>query len=298
MELFKLKILRWLAPLMVRFKWRGRVPPGVVAEPLQIVSGETSVPARCYRPEGAAGPLPVILYFHGGGWVGLDLDTHDPLCRDLCRHSGHMVISVDYRIAPEHPFPAGVQDCLGALDWLVQNAAGLGGDVSRLSVAGDSAGGNLAAVVALEARRRHPGVLKGQILIYPATDHPAHADWPSYRSHGGKEYPLTLEGMKDLWRLYTTNSSLWPTGAGSHDLATPYRVQDLGGLPPALLLIAEEDLLRDEGIAYGQRMQEAGVSVQVKTYPGQKHGFIGMEPTEAHLQAMADVKAWTQGLHA
>lgn len=295
LELLKLKILRRLAPPLIRFKWRGKLPAGVTTQPLEIASGDTRVPARLYKPEAASGALPVMLYFHGGGWVGLNLDTHDALCRDLCRSSGHMIISVDYRLAPEHPFPAGVNDCLGALDWLVANARRFGADPARITVGGDSAGGNLAAVIAQQARGRHPGVIKGQLLIYPVTDH-CSADWPSYQRYGGKPYGLTYQGMTDLWRWYTSNSPHWAPGATSHDLATPYRVHDLAGLPPAFVVLAEEDLLCDEGVAYGRRMQEAGNRVQTKIYPEQHHGFVGTEPSAAHSESISDMRDWLRAL--
>lgn len=295
LEKFKLAFLRWMVRVAVRYKWRGKVVTDVTVDALEIACGATHVPARRYTPPQAQGALPVLLFFHGGGWVGFDLDTHDPLCRDLCARSGYLVISVDYRLAPEHPFPAGVQDCLGALEWLVQNAATLGADAERIAVGGDSAGGNLAAVVALQARERFSGVVKGQVLIYPVTDY-ASADWPSYLSCSGKGYPLSHAGLKDLWRMYTSNSLEWPPGRTQHELATPYRVENLTGLPPALVLIAEDDLLRDEGLAYAQRMKDAGVPVSVKTFPGQKHGFVGLEPTPEHAAAAADIAAWLRNV--
>ena len=294
-ELIKLRILRRLFVPVIRMKWRGKLPTGVVVEPLGMAHGEAWVSARRYTPAGDHRALPVMLFFHGGGWVGFNLDTHDALCRDICRRTGHIVISVDYRLAPEHPFPAGVQDCLAAFDWLVANAARIGADPQRISIGGDSAGGNLAAVVALQARNRHPGVLKGQILIYPVTDHVS-GDWPSYARYGRKPYPLTRESLADLWRWYTAGSHEWPA-SNSHELATPQRVADLSGLPPALVLLAEEDLLCDEGRAYAGRMQEAGNDVQVKTYPGQKHGFVGLEPTAAHDQALANIQVWMAQLY-
>lgn len=295
LEKVRLAFLRWVVRVAVRYKWRGKVVTDVTVDALEIASGDTRVSARRYTPLHARGPLPVLLFFHGGGWVGFDLDTHDPLCRDLCSRSGYLVISVDYRLAPEHPFPAGVQDCVGALDWLVQNAATLGADPARIAIGGDSAGGNLAAVVALQARERLPGVLKGQVLIYPVTDHFS-AAWPSYVSCSGKGYPLSHAGLKDLWRMYTSNSLDWPQDQTQHELATPYRVENIQGLPPALVLIAEDDLLRDEGLAYAQRMRDAGVPVSVKTFPGQKHGFVGLEPTPAHAAAAADIAIWLRAI--
>jgi acetyl esterase len=234
-----------------------------------------------------------MLFFHGGGWVGFDLDTHDPLCRDLCARSRHLIVSVDYRLAPEHPFPDGVNDCLAALDWLIVNAERLGGRADRIVICGDSAGGNLAAVVALQARTRHPGRLSGQVLIYPVTDHYT-AQWPSYASCGGKEYPLTRDGIEEIWNWYVRDSREWQPGQTSHDLATPYRVKDVSGLPRTLFIIASDDLLRDEGLAYADRMEEAGNKVKTRIFPGQKHGFVGTEPSAAHSEAIAEIAQWLQ----
>lgn len=289
-ERIRLRILRWLVRVVVAHKWRGKRATNLKVSEQRIAVDGGDIAIRSFCPEGA-GPFPVILYFHGGGWVGFDLDTHDPMCRDLCARSGHLVLSVEYRLAPEHPFPVGVRDCLAALDWARANVGAQGGDAQRLLLAGDSAGGNLATVVALQARTRHPGTVKGQVLIYPVTDH-ASADWPSYKSCSGRGYPLSYDGLKDLWELYLRNSPEWKPGQTSHELATPYRVPDLGGLPRTLLLIADDDLLRDEGVAYAERLSQAGVAVTTKRYPGQKHGFVGLEPTPAHRQAMEDIAAW------
>ena len=185
-ERLKIRVLRWLIRIAVKVKWRGKVDTTIRTESINVGSREKAIFARTYRPKDASGQLPIILFFHGGGWVGFDVDTHDPLCRDLCRQTGHMILSVDYRLAPENPFPAGVNDCLEALDWLVANVEKLGANPNQILVCGDSAGGNLAAVVALQARTRHPGKLKGQILIYPVTDHVS-TEWPSYVSYGSKE---------------------------------------------------------------------------------------------------------------
>lgn len=293
LERMKLHFLRWLVALLMAHKWKGKSATDVDVTPLMIESGSTRVAARLYKPQSAKGPLPVTLYFHGGGWVAWSVATHDPICRDLCSRSGHMIISVDYRLAPEHPFPAGVNDCLGALNWLEANVSKLGGDRDRIQVSGDSAGGNLAAVVALQARSSHPGLIKGQVLIYPVIEHcSAQGQWPSYKLYSGKGYGLTDKSMKDLWRLYTNDSPLWKDGQTSHDLATPYRVTDVSGLPRTLLVLAEEDVLRDEGLGYGQRLSDAGADVQVKRYPSQKHGFVGSEPSAAYQQAINDIATW------
>lgn len=290
-EILKIRVLRWLIRIAVKIKWRGKVDATIHTESINVGSREKPIFARTYKPKDASGPLPVILFFHGGGWVGFDVDTHDPLCRDLCRHTGHMIISVDYRLAPEHPFPAGVNDCLEALDWLIANVEKLGGNANQILICGDSAGGNLAAVVALQARTRHPGKLTGQILIYPVTDHIS-TEWPSYTTYGSKEYPLTHVAIEEIWGWYVKGSKEWKAGQTSHDLATPYRVKDISGLPRTLVVIANEDLLRDEGIAYADRMKEAGVDVKMTVYPGQKHGFVGTEPTPAHYQAISEIAQW------
>lgn len=291
LELIKIRVLRWMIRIAVKIKWRGKVDASVRVENINVGSGAKPIPARTYKPKDASGPLPLMLFFHGGGWVGFDVDTHDPLCRDLCGRTGHLVVSIDYRLAPEHPFPAGVNDCLEALDWLIVNAERLGGNPNQIVICGDSAGGNLAAVVALQARTRHPGALKGQVLIYPVTDHVS-SQWPSYASYGGKEYPLTREGVAEIWRWYVQGSKEWRNGQTSHDLATPYRVKDVSGLPRTLVLIADEDLLRDEGIAYADRMKEAGVDVKTAIFPKQKHGFVGTEPSPAHDQAILEISQW------
>ena len=290
-EILKIRVLRWLIRIAVKVKWRGKVDGTIRTESINVGSSAKPIFARTYKPKDASGPLPVILYCHGGGWIGFDVDTHDPLCRDLCRETGHMILSVDYRLAPEHPFPAGVNDCLESLDWLIANVEKMGGDANRILISGDSAGGNLAAVVALQARTRHPGKLKGQILIYPVTDHVS-TEWPSYTTYGGKEYPLTRVGIEDIWRLYVKGSKEWQQGQASHDLATPYRVKDVSGLPRTLVILANEDLLRDEGLAYANRLKETGVDVQTSTYPNQKHGFVGTEPSPAHYQAISEIAQW------
>ncbi len=290
LDLLKLKIFRPLARVLVSFKWRGqRASDLTVSNETMPVDGG-SIGLRIYTPRGK-GPFPVLHYFHGGGWVGCDLETHDPLCRDLCVQSGHLVVSFDYRLAPEYPFPIPIQDCLASLAWMKANAARLSGDPDRIFLGGDSAGGNLAAVAAQQARKLHPGLIKGQVLIYPVTDH-CSAQWPSYRTHGGKGFTLTHADVTQLWSFYVSNSPLWQPGTRSHDLATPLHVEDLAGLPRSLLVIAEEDLLRDEGVEYARRMAQAGTDVEVKRYPQQQHGFVGMEPSVAHRQAVADIAGW------
>lgn len=241
-------------------------PVEQVASAVDRAAGEVQV--RVYRPRGAAAGaiLGGVLYLHGGGWVCGDLDTHDRLCRALANRSGAAVIAVDYRLAPEHPFPAGLDDGLAALAWTRENAAGIGVDPRRLAVAGDSAGGNLAAVIAL--RDRDAGgapPLRFQLLVYPITD--GAMDTPSY-SDNGDGYYLTRSGMGWYWGHYIGGAD------PLHPDASPLRAGDLGELPPAYVLTAEHDPLRDEGEAYAERLRAAGVPVRLRRRAGMIHGFF------------------------
>jgi acetyl esterase len=217
------------------------------------------IPVRVYTPKEGDPPYPVVVFFHGGGFVIGDLDTHDQVCRQLANGSRAMVIAVDYRLAPEHPWPAAPDDCLAATDWVLEHAAELGGDPSRVAVAGDSAGGNLAAVVAQARRER----LQAQVLIYPATDlsmsHPSIIE-------NGDGYLLTKEGMD------------WFMGHYAPDVeditCSPLANHELAGLPPTLIITAEYDPLRDEGEAYAEHLREAGVPVSLTRYDGMIHGFF------------------------
>jgi acetyl esterase len=224
------------------------------------------VPLRLYRPA-ADEPLPAILYFHGGGFVIGSLDTHDGTCRALANASGCAVVSVDYRLAPEHRFPAAPEDCWAALAWVAKEGAALGVDGARLAVAGDSAGGNLAATAALLARARGPA-LRYQLLVYPVTDHAF--DTPSYRENG-EGYFLSAAMMRWFWQQYLEDA-----GQGADPLASPLRATELAGLPPALVVTAEYDPLRDEGEAYAARLRAAGVPTELRRFPGQIHGFFSM----------------------
>jgi acetyl esterase len=229
---------------------------------------------RIYRPLGAgAAPspgttLPVLVYYHGGGWTIGDLDTHDVLCRQLCNGSGAVVVSVDYRMAPEHRFPAAVDDCLAATLWVARHARELGVDAARLAVGGDSAGGNLAAAVAILARDSGELPIAFQLLIYPATDmrrgHASHAT-------NGRGYVLTTELISYYHDHYIADAA--------HDLdwrASPLLHGDLTRLPPALVLTAGFDPLRDEGLDYADRLVAAGNRATYACYERQIHGFITM----------------------
>jgi acetyl esterase len=235
------------------------------------------IPVRLYRPLGSgAGPLPVLVYFHGGGWVIGDLDTHDVLCRELANAAGCAVVAVDYRMGPEHRFPAAVDDVLAATRWVRREAAALGLDAGRLAVGGDSAGGNLAAVVAIAARDACDLPIACQLLIYPATD--MRRGHPSHQSNG-QGYLLTRDTMAYFHDHYITDPA--------HDLdwrASPLLHTDLAGLPPALVITAGHDPLRDEGAAYAQALTAAGNSAAYVCFERQIHGFITMGKVldEAH----------------
>jgi acetyl esterase len=228
------------------------------------------VPLRLYRPLGsdAGAMLPVLVYFHGGGWTMGDLDTHDVLCRELANGSGCAVVSIDYRLGPEHRFPAAVIDCFAATRWVHEHAATLGLDAQRLGVGGDSAGGNLAAVVAIAARDAKNLPIRFQLLIYPATDMRRGSD--SHQSKG-QGYLLTQDTLTYFHDHYIDDVA--------HDLdwrASPLLHTDLRKLPPALVITAGYDPLRDEGLAYSQRLSEAGNRATHLCFEWQIHGFITM----------------------
>jgi acetyl esterase/lipase len=228
------------------------------------------IPLRLYRPAGveAAARLPVLVYFHGGGWVIGDLDTHDVLCRQLTSEAGVSVVSVDYRMAPEHKFPAAVDDSWAATRWVVGHADELKVDAARLAVAGDSAGGNLAAVVALLARDQGGPAIRLQVLNYPVTD--CNMETGSYREFADG-FLLTRVSMQWFFDHY------FKTPADAADWrASPLRAPSLAGLPPALIITAGFDPLRDEGEAYAARLRQAGVSVDAVCFGGMIHGFLPM----------------------
>jgi acetyl esterase len=228
-----------------------------------------TVAARVYRPEGD-GPHPTLVFFHGGGFVIGDLDTHDDQCRWICRESGVVVLSVDYRLAPEAPFPAAVDDCLAATRWAAEHVAELGGDPARLAVGGDSAGANLAAVVAQELRDAGGPPLAAQLLVYPATDF-VDDDGQTHASRvaNAEGYFLTADDMAWFGENY----------AGPADRSDPRMSPLLGrleGLPPAVVVTAEYDPLRDEGEAYARALEAAGCTVRARRFDGLIHGFFDL----------------------
>jgi acetyl esterase len=261
-----------LSPEAARAQAEARRIPGPIQEVANVedrtVPGPLGeIPVRIYTPEGS-GPFPALVFFHGGGWVVGSIQGSDHTCRALANGGGCVVVSVEYRLAPEHKFPAAADDSYAATRWVAENAAAIGVDPARIAVGGVSAGGNLAAVVALMARDRGGPSLVHQLLVVPVTDY--RANTPSYRENG-EGYQLSANGMRWFWNHYLASES-----DGAHPYASPLYADDLRGLPPALVQTAEYDPLRDEGEAYAARLREAGVPVTATRFPGMIHGFFSL----------------------
>jgi len=242
-------------------------PPEPVhrVEPLSIPGPAGALYARLYAVE-ADGPLPIVVYFHGGGWVLGDCDSHDKGVRALTNAAQCLSVSVDYRLAPENPFPAAIDDCFAALRWVAENAAALGGDPSRIAVAGDSAGGNLAAAAALMAKAEGGPKLAFQLLIYPVVDSDLETD--SYREHADA-LVLNRARMEYFWDRYVPD-----TAQRTDWRAAPMRAPDLSGLPPALIIGSGIDPLYSEGVAYAERLRDAGVETEHLPFPRMAHAFF------------------------
>ncbi len=244
-------------------------PPAVGEARLVLAPGpDGPIPMRAFRPQGSKADdiLPALVYFHGGGWVFGDLDTHDVVCRQLANGAGCAVFSVDYRLAPEYRFPAPVEDCVAATQWVAAQAKALAIDPARIAVGGDSAGGNLATVVALAAREAGGPALCYQLLIYPATDQ--RLGFASI-TRNGEGYLLTKKAMEYFRGHYLPNESDWLDWR-----ASPFLAKTLAGLPPATVLTAGFDPLVDEGRAYAERLAREGVPTEYKEYPDMVHGFL------------------------
>lgn len=251
------------------------VPVGAVRD-FRLPGPAGDLPARLYRPAGAA-PFPVLLYLFGGGWTLGTLDTCDGVCRQLCVDASCLVVAVQYRTAPEDRFPAAPEDCYAAARWLAANAAGFGGDPARLGVGGDSAGGNLTAAVTLMARDRGGPPLRCQVLVYPNTDY--RADTASLREIDDRAM-FNRHSVRWYWDHYLADPA-----DGADPLASPLRAASLRGLPPALVISAEYDPLRDEAEAYAHRLRADGVPVTLTRYDGMVHGFFTMSGVLAEARS-------------
>lgn len=231
----------------------------------KILGPAGHIPVRVYRPQSKY-PLPVLIYYHGGGWVVGDLDAADVLCRQLANGANVIVVSVDYRLAPEHRFPAAIEDAYAAAAWVAENSSSLEADPNRIAVGGDSAGGNLAAAVTLMARDQGLSFIKFQLLFNPATHYAFDTD--SYRDNA-EGYGLTTDTMRWFWGQYLAEEQ-----DGRNPYASPLLAADLSSLPPALVITAEFDPLRDDGEAYAAKLKAAGIPVEAKRYDGMVHGFM------------------------
>jgi len=274
------------ARINMKARPRAAGPEVAKVEERSIPGPGPDIPVRIYTPAGA-GPFPILGWFHGGGWVIGDLDTADPTARHLSVGAGCVVVSVDYRLAPETKFPGAADDCYAATQWAVQHAAQINGDPHRIAVGGDSSGGNLAAAVSLMARDRGGPGLVFQLLVYPVT----HCNYTtsSYQRYADG-YLLSRDSMQWYWNHYLQT----PTDA-TNLYAAPLVAKDLSGLPPALVITAECDPLCDEGAAYAQRLQEAGVPTTYSCYGGMIHGFFGMPAVlDKGQQAVAEAAAALQ----
>jgi acetyl esterase len=287
-------LLQTLSPERARADLRAQAPAisgqlaevaGVIDRALPTPTG--SLPVRIYTPLGS-GPFAGVVYLHGGGFVIGDLDTHDPLCRQIAARLGAVVCAVDYRLAPEHPFPAAAEDALAATRWFMARAATLGADPERLFVVGDSAGGTLATVTAIALRDQPTPRLRGQVLIYPITDH-VDVGTDSY-ARFAEGYGLTRDGMRWFMRHYLSDP-----GDATDPRVCPLRAPNLRNLPPALVVTAEFDVLRDEGERYAQRLSEDGVDVTAERAHGLHHGFIRLFGIlEEPGQWIDRIRIWTE----
>ena len=264
----------------------GQQEPGARVENLVIAGPAGDLRVRLYTPEGE-GPIPVLMFFQKSSCAG-DLDTHEWMCRYLCREAGCLVMTVDYRLAPEHPFPAGLEDCYAATSWMAAHAAQFQGDPARIAVGGESGGGNFAAAIALMSRDRRGPVLVFQLLICPVGDFRlTTTSWKDYDGYMIREKEFLI--VRDFYIPHEEERT--------HPYAAPSLAPDLHGLPPALIITAECDPVRDGGEYYGQRLKETGVPATVSRYDGMVHSFMHMR-TIVPEQANAALAAAAQALRS
>ncbi len=254
---------------------------------IKIPGSAAEIPLRIYTPEGL-GPYPVILFFHGGGWVLFDLDAYDPICSHLCALSGCVVVSVDYRRSPEYKFPAATDDCLAATKWVSGKIATLHGDPGRIFLAGDSAGGNLAAVTAMRIFNQGGPAIKGQILIYPVTDYYKPEKNSFFEFANG--YSLTKDALIWFWDKYLNSEE-----DSGNPYVSPLRATSLSGLPSSIVIVSGYDPLRDEAIAYAKRLEQEGVNVCLSVYEGMIHGFVSyLGILKQAKSAIEEISGWVK----
>jgi acetyl esterase len=288
----KVIVLRWIYRFLSARAWRDSASASSDTKfsVLQLASPAGQLALRMYASN-SGGNKPLIVYFHGGGWVIGDLDTHQPFCQELCRRSACTVVSVDYRLAPEHPFPAAHNDSLFSTTWIANHLGELGPNNGTVVLAGDSAGANLAICSALEMGNAERAKLVGEIIIYPVTDH-YQTHYPSY-TEKGKGYALSSNMMRWFWDTSIGNSS-----ENFSPRATPLHAMNLSSLPATLLITAENDPLRDEGIAYGEKLKEAKVTIKHHHFAQDQHGFACTEGiTDSFEKLMYELCAWLESLN-
>ncbi|MDH4144597.1 MAG: alpha/beta hydrolase [Acidimicrobiia bacterium] len=281
--------LNEMAPADARVAAEGFIPLGGDGDDVGDISNRSvpgphgDIPIRVYKPKGAAGALPCLVYFHGGGWVIGTPDTTEAICKAVAARANCIVVSVDYRLSPEHKFPVPLDDCFAATEWVAVNGAEIGVDKTRVAVGGDSAGGNLAAAVCLRARGNSFPNLRLQLLVYPVTDH-SYAT-KSYADNG-EGHLLTTDMMTWFWDHYLSTPE-----DGKNPFASPLRAATHDRLPPALVITAEYDPLRDEGEAYAHKLLDAGVPVTLTRYDGMIHAFWQMLAVFPQASRAADQAA-------
>jgi acetyl esterase/lipase len=292
LQTLKVWALRKFYRLAGPLPWRGATDLGPAGEDRDIPCKRRTLKCRVYAADAGA-DKPLIVYYHGGGWVIGDLDTHDPFCRALTAATGYSVLALDYRLAPQHPFPAAQDDALAAAAWIARHPERVGVPHNgRIILAGDSAGGHLACSVCLEADQPLRTQLSGAIALYPVTDH-YNAMTPSYTERG-KGSVLTANMMRWFWDTYLADIDGDATAA---QRAMPAKASTHQQSPPTFLVTAEFDPLRDEGIAYGDILRRAGVAVTYHHFESAEHGFAcSSGPTDDHKRLLLEIKQWLQTL--